>query len=257
MNFGRILAIASNVVKEVFREQVLYLALLYVFVLVAALTLLPSVSANTHEKITVDVGIAAIEVVGLIVAVFVSTGLINREIDKRTIFVLVAKPLSRAEFVLGKHLGISIVLASLIAVMSAIFVVLMLISGIQIPIGAILVSNFFTFWQLMLISAIAILFSTFTSSLIAALLTFAAYLMGNISADILKLGELAENPAMQKTTEFIYLVLPDLSRANLKNDAVVAYLPSGAELFNNGVYILAYACIMLALAMLIFARRQF
>jgi hypothetical protein len=109
----------------------------------------------------------------------------------------------------------------------------------------------------MLVGAIAILFSTFTSALIASLLTFAAYLMGNISADILKVGELSDSVAMQKATEFIYLVLPDLARANLKNDAVASYLPSVADLFNNGVYIFAYACIMLALAMLIFARRQF
>jgi Cu-processing system permease protein len=113
MSLGRILAIAANVVKEVFREQVLYLSLLYIFILITAITLLPDISANTHEKITIDIGIAAIELVALIVAVFVSTGLISREIDKRTIFVLVAKPLSRAEFVLGKHLGVSIVLATL------------------------------------------------------------------------------------------------------------------------------------------------
>jgi ABC-type transport system involved in multi-copper enzyme maturation permease subunit len=257
MSLGRILAIAINVVKEVFREQVLYLSLLYVFVLVAAITLLPALAANTHEKITIDIGVAAIEVVGLIVAVFVSTGLVNREIDKRTIFVLVAKPLSRAEFILGKHLGVSIVLATLVAVMSVIFVLFMLIAGIDIPTGSILVANFFTFWKLMLVGAIAILFSTFTSALLAALLTFAAYLMGNISADILKLGEIADSPAVQKITQLIYLVLPDLSRANLKNDAVFTYLPSIGEMFNNGVYILAYACIMLALAMLIFARRQF
>ncbi len=257
MNLGRISAIAFNVFRETVREQVLYLTLFFTLVLVAAVNLLPQVAAAGEKKIIIDVGIAAIEIVGLIVAVFVGTSLINKEIDKRTIFVLIAKPMSRAEFILGKHLGISSVLAMLVAVMSVIFVAVMALSNISMPVSAILVANFYIFWQLMLLGAIAILFGTFTSSLLAALLTFATYLMGNFSRDLLSLGEISKNESLQAFTRTIYLLLPDLSRANLKNEAVYGILPAIADLFNNGVYILSYALLVLAIAILIFARRQF
>lgn len=257
MNLGRIGAIASNVFRETVREQVLYLTLLFTLVLVAAARLLPEFSAEGAGKMTLDAGMAAIEIVGLIVAVFVGTNLVNKEIDKRTIFILIAKPMSRAEFVLGKHLGISAVIAVLVALMSAIFIVVMALAKVPLHTGAILVANFFIFWQLMLLGAIAILFGTFTSSLIASLLTFAAYLGGNLSRDILSLGEVTRNPGLNGITRTLYLLLPDLSRANLKNEAIYSILPSVADLFNNGIYILAYALLVLAIAILIFANRQF
>lgn len=257
MNLGRISVIAFNVFRETLREQVLYLTLLFTLILVAAVNLLPQLSASAEKKIIVDVGIAAIEIVGLIVAVFVGTSLVNKEIDKRTIFVLIAKPMSRAEFILGKHLGITSVLGLLVGLMSGIFIAIVTLAKIPIPIPEILVANFFIFWQLMLLGAIAILFGTFTSSLVAALLTFATYLMGNFTKDLLALGEISKSDSLQAVTRIIYLILPDLSRANLKNEAVYGILPALGDLFTNGVYILSYALLVLAIAILIFAKRQF
>jgi Cu-processing system permease protein len=257
MNLGRISVIAFNVFRETLREQVLYLTLLFTLILVAAVNLLPQLAASGEKKIIVDVGMAAIEIVGLIVTVFVGTALINKEIDKRTIFVLIAKPMSRAEFILGKHLGITWVLGLLVGLMSAIFIIVVTLAKISIPIPEILVANFFIFWQLMLLGAIAILFGTFTSSLVAALLTFATYLMGNFTKDLLALGEISKSESLQAVTRVIYLILPDLSRANLKNEAVYGILPALGDLFTNGVYILSYALLVLAIAIMIFAKRQF
>jgi len=257
MNLGRISAIAFNVFRETLREQVLYLTLLFTLILVGAVNLLPQLSASADKKIVVDVGIAAIEIVGLIVAAFVGTSLVNKEIDKRTIFILIAKPMSRAEFILGKHLGITSVLALLVGLMSVIFIVVLALAKVPLPVDTILVANFYIFWQLMLVGAIAILFGTFTSSLLAALLTFATYLMGNFSKDLLALGEISKSESLQALTRTIYLILPDLSRANLKNEAVYGILPALGDLFTNGIYILSYAFLVLAIAILIFAKRQF
>lgn len=257
MNLGRISVIAFNVFRETLREQVLYLTLLFTLILVGAVNLLPQLSASGEKKIILDVGIAAIEIVGLIVAVFVGTTLVNKEIDKRTIFVLIAKPMSRAEFILGKHLGITSVLALLVGLMTSILLIVMTLAKIFIPVSAILVANFYIFWQLMLLGAIAILFGTFTSSLVAALLTFATYLMGNFSKDLQTLGEISKSESLKAITNTIYLILPDLSRANLKNEAVYGILPALGDLFTNGIYILSYTLLVLAIAILIFARKQF
>ena len=257
LSFGRIWAIATNVFRETVREQVLYLSLLYILIVVAAMLMLPEFSYDSSAKMIVDTGVAAIEIVSLLVAVLVGTNLINKEVDKRTIFILIAKPMHRAEFVLGKHLGLSAVVGALVAIMSVIFLALMAFKQIAIPIGAILTANFFIFWQIMLLGAIAILFGSFTSSLVASLLTLAVYFIGNFSRDLLLLGEISKNPSLQTVTRTFYMLLPDLSRANLKNEAVYNILPSLGDMFSNGVYILSYALLILAIAILIFSRRQF
>ncbi len=257
MNVGRILAIAGNVFRETVREQVLYLTLLYALAFVAALTLVPQFTTEAAPKLVVDIGIAAIELVALIVAAFAGANLIAREIDKRTIFVLIAKPISRADFILGKHLGISATLAAIVGLMTLIYLGGLALWKITVPVGTLVVACFFIFWQLMLVAAIAILFGSFASSLVAALLSLAAYLAGNFSKDLLALGEITQNEGVQRVSRLIYLVLPDLSRANLKNEAVYGILPALPDLLGNAIYVLSYALLVLAIAMPIAARRQY
>jgi ABC-type transport system involved in multi-copper enzyme maturation permease subunit len=253
---GRITAIALNLFRETLREQVFYLSLLYTAILLSALVALPQFSYDSSEKMILDVGIAGIELIALITAVFVAANLLNKEIEKRTIFVLVAKPLSRAELLIGKHLGISFVIGLLVVIMTIIYLGLLKFRNIPAPSLAISVASFFIFWQIMLVSAIAILFGSFTSSLVSSLLTLVSYLVGNFSKDLLQLGEISKSESVQAVTRTLYLLLPDLSRANLKNEAVYGILPSVGELFSNGIYIFSYSLLVLAVAILIFGKRQ-
>ena len=254
---GRIWAIASNGFREVIRDRVLYIIGFFALLLVIALRLLPEVAATTENKILIDFGLGAIDLLGVIVAVFVGTNLINKEIEKRTILVLIPKPLNRAEFIIGKHLGLVGVLAVLIVAMTLIYLILLSFSQVEYPLGSILVSTLYLFLQLCLITAVALMFGVFTSSLLAALLTFGVYLMGNLSPDVLKFGNLSQNSSVQMLTQGLYLVLPDLSRLNLKNEAVYGLLPSPLTLLSNGLYGLFYTVLLLAIAILIFSRREF
>jgi ABC-type transport system involved in multi-copper enzyme maturation permease subunit len=257
VSFARIWAIASNGFQEVIRDRVLYLIGLFALLLVIALWMLPKVAATTQNKIFLDLGLAGIEVLGVIVALFVGTGLINKEIEKRTVLVLISKPLNRAELILGKHLGLSAVLAVLIVAMTLIYLILLSFSKIEYSLASILVSTLYLFLMLSLLTAVALVFGVFTSSLLATLLTLGIYLMGNLSPDLLKFGKLSENPTLRQLTEGLYLVLPDLSRLNLKNEAVYGLLPSPQTLLSNGVYGLFYTALLLAIAILIFWQREF
>ncbi len=257
MNVGRIWAVASNGFREVIRDRVLYLIGFFALLLIIAMRLLPEVATTTSDKIVIDFGLAAIEILGVIVAVFVGTGLINKEIEKRTVLVLIAKPLSRSEFILGKHLGLSGVLGVLVFAMAVSYLALLSLGRIDYPLASILVSSLFLFLELCLITAVALVFGVFTSSLLATMLSFGVYLMGNLSRDLVELGNLSKNSSIQAMTEGLYLVLPDLSRLNLKNEAVYSILPSAMTLLSNGVYALFYTTILLAIAILLFSRRQF
>lgn len=254
---ARIWTIASNGFREVIRDRILYLIGLFALLFIIALRLLPEVAATTENKILIDFGLGAINILGVIVAVFVGASLINKEIDKRTILALIPKPLNRAEFIIGKHLGLSAVLVVLIATMTGIYLFILSFNRIDYPLGSILVSILYLLLQLSLITAVALLFGVFTSSILAILLTFGVYLMGNLSPDLLKLGNLSRNSNIQVLTQNLYLVLPDLSRLNLKNEAVYGLLPPPLTLLSNGVYGIVYTVLLLAIAILIFSRREF
>ena len=259
MSLGRIFVMATNVFREVIRDRILYIIGFYALLMVVVMQLLPQIAASTEDKIFLDFGLAAMNVLGLIVAVFVGTGLVSKEIEKRTVLSLIAKPISRAEFIIAKHLGLSSVLALLIAVMTVIYLALLQFQGISYSLVSILLAAVFLFLQLSLITAFALALGVFTSSVLATLLTFGVYLMGNFSQDLVNIGRISKNPGFERVTQTLYLILPDLSRLDLKNLAVYGtqLLPSPLTLIANAAYGVVYIVLVLAIAILVFARREF
>jgi Cu-processing system permease protein len=253
----RIWAIAANSFREVIRDRILYFIGFFALLMAFAWRLLPEIAVGTHEKIFLDLGLAAIGLLGVIVAVFVGTGLINQEIDKKTILVLIPKPLSRAEFILGKHLGLSGVLAVMLGVMLVIYLLMLLGMKVSFQALPLIVSVFYLGLELILIAAVAIAFGVFTSSILATLMTFGVYLMGHISKDLIQLGIISKNPNILAITKNIYLILPDLERLNFRNEAVYGLLPSADVLIGNALYSLVYTGLLLGISILIFSRRQF
>lgn len=257
VNIFRIWAIAANGFREVIRDRILYVIGFFAILMALALRLLPEISVGADGKIFLDLGLAATSLLGAIVAIFVGTGLINKEIEKRTVLVLIPKPLSRSELIIGKHLGLAGVLAVMLVVMTSIYLVMLAWAKIPFSWTSILISQFFLLLELAVLTAIAILFGVFTSSILATLLSFGVYFMGHISRDLLKLGEITENANIEALTKNLYLVLPNLERFNLKNEAVYGILPPSSELWANLLYGILYIVLMLTLANLVFARRQF
>ncbi|MEA5517157.1 ABC transporter permease [Nodularia sp. UHCC 0506] len=259
MNFGRVFVIAKNVFQEMVRDRILYIIGFYALILAIAWRVLPEFAATTENKMFLDFGLGTMSMVNLTVAIFLGTGLINKEIDKRTLLVLIAKPISRSEIISGKFLGLSAVLAALVAAMTAIYLVFLQIGNIPYSVLSILIAAIFLILQLSLITAVAITFGVFTSSLLAVTLTFAVYLMGNITPDLVNLGRLSNNPVIERITQGLYLILPDLSRLNLKNDAVYGLraLPDATVLITSVGYGLFYSVMLLAIANFIFSRREF
>jgi ABC-type transport system involved in multi-copper enzyme maturation permease subunit len=259
MNVNRVVAIANNSFREVVRDRILYIIGFYTVILGAAAMLLPQLAAATEDKMFLDLGLAVMSTLSLIITVFVGTGLVNKEIEKRTILMLVAKPVSRNEFILGKYLGLSTVLALLVVAMSAIYLIFLQINNISYSATSIIINAIFLILQLSLISAIAITFGVFTGSILATALTFAVYLMGNITQDLLKIARISENPGLERITQGLYLLLPDLSRLDLKNEAVYGLLalPDSTTLFINAGYSLLYSAMLLATAAFIFSQKEF
>lgn len=257
MNLIRVWAIATNGFREVIRDRILYIIGLFALLLILSLAILPKIAVSTDEKIFLDLGIGAINILGVIIAIFVGTGLINKEIEKKTVLILIPKPISKTEFIVGKHLGLTLVLLVLIAAMSLIYIGLMSFSAIEYPFLSLLIAIVYILIELALLIAVAIAFSVFTSSILATLFSFGIYVMGHLSKDLLEFAQITENQSVQTITKTLFLILPDLERFNLKNEAVYNLLPSTGDLISNAIYGLFYIVLLLTITIFIFSRRQF
>lgn len=257
MNILRIWAIAANGFREVIRDRILYVIGFFTIILALGLRIIPDIAVGADAKIILDLGMATTALLGAIVAIFVGTGLINKEIEKRTVLVLIAKPLSRSELIVGKHLGLMGVLAVVIAVMTVIYLGMITWAKVNYSLSSILVAQVYLLLELAIITAVALVFGVFTSSILATLLSFGVYLMGHISSALLKLGQISKNQSIEALTKSLYILLPNLDQFNLKNEAVYGLLPSGVELFQSAIYAVLYTVLLLTIAIVIFSRRQF
>ena len=257
MNLIRVFTIANNGFQEVIRDRILYFIGFFSLLLILAQRIIPEIAAGTHEKILLDFGIGAIAILSVIVAIFVGTALINKEIEKRTLLMLIPKPISRAELILGKHLGLMAVLGVTVAIMMGIYLAMLSFSDISYPTSALVIAAVYLLLELSLIVAVAILFGIFTSSILATLLSFGVYLMGHFSEDLVELGKLSKNANIESLTTSLYLVLTNLSRLDLKNEAVYGLLPNSAELISHALYGVLYTALLLIISMMIFAQKEF
>ncbi len=257
VSIPRILTIASNAFLEVVRDRILYTIVLYGALMLVAGRLLPEVAAATETKILPDIGLAAMQILGVLLAIVVGTGLINKEIQNKTIFVLIAKPVSRTEFILGKHLGLSSVLVVMVALMTVIYYGVMTFNRVAIVPIELLLHSVFLALQLSLVTAIALFFGVFTSSLLAMLMTFGLYLMGVSSRGMVTFSKLSQDPMLEKVAGWFYTFLPDFNRLDLKNQIVYHLIPSQISLAFSVGYGLLYIMVVLIFTSLIFSRKEF
>lgn len=256
---SRVWTIARNVFLEVVRDRILYVIGVFGIIMVMAITLLPEIAAGTEDKLILDTGLAAINILSLFVVVFIGTGMINKEIEKKTVLVLIAKPVSRLEFILGKHFGLSLVMAVLIAALTGLMLVLLAVGGVPFEFNLILLGVSFMFLEMVLLIAAAMMFGVVTSTVLATLMTLAIFAVGHETRNILALDKIAESENFRRIAEGLFLVLPDLERLNLKNEIANGFVapPSGGSLFENALYALIYTALLLTVTVTVFERRQF
>jgi ABC-type transport system involved in multi-copper enzyme maturation permease subunit len=261
--------IAVSVFRESVRDRVLYNLVAFAVLLIASSYLLGQLTAGQDVKIIKDLGLAATAVFGLFIAIFIGIGLVSKEVERRSIYALLAKPISRPQFVLGKYAGLVLTLAVNVAVMTAaIYAVLAYMTWTETALAqsgwdapgidpALLKALFLIFVELMLITAIALFFSTFSTPLLSAALTFGFYLVGHFNADLRNFERVVDSRAAQWLARGLYHVLPDLSAFDVKTEVVHGLAVPAGYLAITATYGLAYIAMLLLLATLIFSRRDF
>jgi ABC-type transport system involved in multi-copper enzyme maturation permease subunit len=248
--------IALNTFKEAVRDRVLYLLLFFAALAIVLSRVLAVLTVGDRVKVVKDVGLASVSFFGALMAIMIGTGLVYKEIEKRTIFTLVSKPIRRSEFLLGKYLGLVLTLGVMLAAMTVIYLGLVFAHTLRFE-ARLLLPIAFLFLELILITAVAILFSCFSTPILSSLFALSFYLIGHFSWSLETLIQKTRPGAGRTALQVVYALLPDLENFNVKTE-VVHGLPIPASLFLTAAgYSLAYTAFVLLLAVLIFRRRDF
>ncbi|MBN2371074.1 MAG: ABC transporter permease [Vicinamibacteria bacterium] len=250
----RIAAVSANTFRESVRERILYNLVFFAIVVILAGLVLKPLSIYQEEKILKDVGLAAMDFFGTLIAIFVGVSLINKEIDRRSLYPLLAKPLGRGEFLIGKFCGLCFTLFVNISVMTVCLYGALFYASRAVDI-ALLKAILAIYLGLLLIVALAQLFSTVTSPVMAAVATVCLVVAGRYSDVIRDMREVTESvPAW--LVEFLYAAIPNFAHFDLKNRVVYGDPVTATDLLWIASYALAYIGAAVVASLLLFRSKE-
>jgi ABC-type transport system involved in multi-copper enzyme maturation permease subunit len=262
-------AIAVNVFRESVRDKVLYNLVLFAIVMIGASYAIGQLTAGQDVKIIKDLGLSATSVFGLFIAVFIGIGLVSKEVDRRSIYSLLAKPVERWQLVVGKYAGLVLTLAVNISVMAvALYAVLAYMRwGVSAQVEqawdapaldpALLKAVYLIFAELALVTAIALLFSTFSTPMLSAAFTFGLTIVGQYSTDLRNFQDVLDSPVAQRVARGLYWLLPNLGQFDIKSQVVHGQHVGARYLAGVSVYSALYIGFLLLVSAVVFSRRDF
>ena len=250
-------AVAANTFREAIRDKILYNLAFFALLVMGVSVVIGKMTLGERLKIIQDVSLAAMSVFGLLIAIFVGIGLVHKEIQRRTIFTLLAKPIARWRFVVGKYLGLMLVIAINVAVMTAALLALMAVFSETGVAWRVLVAVLLIMVELMTVTAVAVLFSTFSTPTLSAMLTLGVWLIGRFSSDLVVLAAKSENVVLRAVVTAVHYLLPNLEKFDLKHEVVYAMPIEPAYVAGAVAYGLLYILFLIGLAAWIFERRDF
>lgn len=255
--FHRILVIAKNTFREAIRDKVLYNLVLFVLLITACAILLGELTDGQEARTIVNIGLNAMLLFGTFISIFVGVGLVSKEIEKRTVYAIFSKPVGRGEFIIGKYLGLCLTLLANVMIMGlGVSLALLYVRGGML-VYSIWYAIFLIFLEFTILTAVAILFSSFSSPSLSALLTFFVFIIGHMSASLRDLAAALKSQIAVFFFEAIYYLLPNLAHYSFRTEAANGLVPSGAMLGGGFVYAVVYVIIVLTISILIFNRRNF
>jgi ABC-type transport system involved in multi-copper enzyme maturation permease subunit len=261
----RVLAIARNTYRETVRDKILYNLILFALIMILSSIMLGQLTLGNEDKIILDLGLSAISVFGMLIAIFIGIGLVYKELEKRTVYALLAKPIHRYELILGKYLGLLFTLLVNVAVMTVGLELALLYTG-RLGMGdylRVLPAVFLVFLSLALTTALALLFSTFSTPALSAVFTFFLWIIGHFGKELQSFGVLTKSAAVRGLCHGLYYILPNLSgfnfidsRSIIRTAGIVKTIDPLA-IAGSMLYTVLYCGAILALSIVIFMRRDF
>jgi ABC-type transport system involved in multi-copper enzyme maturation permease subunit len=255
----RVATIALHTFKESVREKVLYNLVAFALLLIGAGILFGSISVGVEQIILITLGLTSISVFGLLIAIFIGIDLVSKEIERRTIYNILSKPVSRLEFILGKYLGLLLTLFVNTAIMTVGFYAALFYQKRALLLDDLrfLGAVYFILLELAMVVGIAVVFSCISTPVLSALYTFCLYVIGNFSADLRAFGQETQSALLGTVSDVLYYSLPNFGNFNVISQVAHAEKIPGYLWLGNSLYALLYIAALLGMAVLVFEEREF
>ncbi len=259
----RVWALALNTFRDAIRHKVLYGVLAVVFAVNLFAIVLGEMSLHQEARVARDLGLGGVSLFGSVTAIFLGVSLLYTEIKKRTIHTIVSKPLERYEFVIGKYVGMVVTLACLFALFSIVMLLLLRFQDVGVT-SVIIKALILAFFEVLVVAAIAVFFSAFSSPFLSGIFTFGLFYLGRVTPDLRAVLDAADSSLVQAACRGALYVVPDLhifsvSGGSVDGNAVSVHgdFVSWAYMGMATGYAVLYIGILMGLSILIFSRRDF
>jgi Cu-processing system permease protein len=254
---SRLRYIAANTFREAVRDRVLYNLIAFALILVAAAPLFGKISIGLERIVLINLGLSTITVFGIVIAIFIGIGLVSKEIEKRTLYTVLARPVRRWEFICGKYLGLAGTLAvnTFFMALGLFGALLFVTHKLERADVSVLLAVYFILLQFLMITAIAIFFSSFTTPIFSALFSFAVFVMGSFSDDLRGFAAMTQGVTRQLTFALSHAV-PNFGAMNVVSQVAHGNSLPPALMLHNTLYAIFYSGMALSAAVLVFERRD-
>jgi ABC-type transport system involved in multi-copper enzyme maturation permease subunit len=254
---ARIAHIAANTFREAVRDRVLYNLIAFALLLSGAAIFVGQISIDIEKLVVINLGLTAVSLFGVVIAIFIGIGLVSKEIEKRTLYTVLSRPVRRWEFIVGKFFGLAgtLVVNTFLMAIGVFGALLYVAHHFHKPDAWILVALYFIVLQFLIICSLALLFSSFSSPLLSAVFAFALFVIGSFAEDLRGFANMAHGISQWLATAAAYLV-PNFSALNVISSVAHEQPVAGHLIFYNTAYAFTYAAMVLCGAVLIFERRN-
>ena len=255
-------AVAVNTYREAIRDKILYNLLIFALILIGGSILLATLTLGEQSKIIMDFGLASINLFGVLMAIFLGVSLVSKEIEKKTLYTVLSKPIQRTEFLLGKYAGLLLTLLVNTIMMTIGLYLTLMFNQFRwgLPLfnlePRLLTAILMIYLELAIITAVALLFSTLTTTTLAAIFTLSVYVIGHISTDLVTLAEKLPVQSTALLLKGLYYIFPNLSNFDIKGQVVHHVVIEPGYFLLTTLYALLYCTLLMALSSFIFNRRD-
>jgi ABC-type transport system involved in multi-copper enzyme maturation permease subunit len=252
---SRIRALAVNTFREAVRDRVLYSILFFAIGVLGLSLAVDDITIGDQAKVVRSVAQGAVDVFGSIIAMFLGVSVIHKELERKTVYTVLSRPLHRSTFVLGKYAGLLLTVAVEVAVLVVVYSLFMLVRG-DIPDLTLFVSMAMLMLELSLLTAWATLFSAYSAPTTAAAFTLAVFVIGHLADDIWLFGSQADSPTVQSVARALYWMLPNFEVFSIRQAAVHKEAVPWERVGPALLYGLGYTTAVLAGAVAVFQRKD-
>jgi ABC-type transport system involved in multi-copper enzyme maturation permease subunit len=244
-----------HTLRTYLQEKILLVVVVFGALLMLSSYVLSPLAVGAQIKIVIDIGLASVSIFTVVMVVLLGAGSFHIEKERGILRALLAKPISRVDFILGKYFGTFAVACIVVVLMSMLHMLVLTLCGSKIT-SQILWAEYVTILEAGLVTALLTLFSCFTSPVLGSFFTVACVVAGHFSSDLLQFASRFSGGAVHAVVTAFYYVLPNLALLSLRTEAVHDLAVPPGMLVAVTMYALAYIGVLLYVSTVIFRARE-